>query len=170
MKYKEKLLVQTVVCFAIVSLLNGTPIVNNEKVLETKDKVKTEIQNHFDEEKIKELGLELVSKTLNLPRTIDKVITAANEISANEYVFNEIFKKESKYARATAGGVVTYVGIDGQNGICVKVKNAKKIYTYGNLSSIEVITGDRVITSEIIGTIDTESDKELYYQVEDNMV
>ena len=105
-----------------------------------------------------------------MPDSINKVITAANEISSTEYPFEDVFEEKNDSVRATAGGVVSYVGIDGQNGICVKVKNSKKLYTYGNLSSVKVITGDRVIKSEIIGTIDIESNKELYYQVEDNMV
>ena len=170
MKYKEKVLVQTVACLTIIALLNGTPIIQNEKVTEVKEKISEEIRENVTTDELKEFGLEIVSKTLNLPDSINKVITAANEISSTEYPFEDVFEKKNDSVRATAGGVVSYVGIDAQNGICVKVKNSKKLYTYGNLSSAKVITGDRVIKSEIIGTIDIESDKELYYQVDDNMV
>ena len=170
MKYKEKVLVQTVACLTIIAVLNGTPIIQNENVTEVKEKISEEIRENVTTDELKEFGLEIVSKTLNLPDSINKVITAANEISSTEYPFEDVFEEKNDSVRATAGGVVSYVGIDGQNGICVKVKNSKKLYTYGNLSSAKVITGDRVIKSEIIGTIDIESDKELYYQVDDNMV
>ncbi len=166
MKYKEKILVQTVACMTIIALLNGTPIINSEKAIETKEKIVKEINEHHTAGNIRNVGLEIFLKTLDLPDSINKVISAANEI---DYTFDN-FNNESNFVRATAGGEVVYVGIDKEYGICIKVKNKSNVYTYGNLATIDVITGDRVIKSEILGTFDTQSDKELYYQVDDIMV
>ena len=95
----------------------------------------------------------------------------ASEISYSAYYpIDKESKEEIKKVRSAFGGEVISAGIDKKLGVCIRIKNGNKIATYGNLKDIYVITGERIIKSEAIGTYDSKSNKEFYYQVEDNMV
>ena len=166
MKYKDKFLVQTVTCITIIAMINGGVMVKNDKISEIKDKVKLEINKDYTYNEL----IEIRDNVLSLPDNFNRVIMTANQLTDTSKPIDEFSDEKIKVVRSSTGGEVIYAGIDKDVGICIRIENANKIYTYGNLSSINVITGERVIKSEAIGTYDSESNKEFYYQVEDNMV
>ena len=171
MKIKDKLLYQSVVCMTIFALLQGTPVVNNDITKNAKDKIFTEINRSYSENDIKNLGTNALDKIKNAPNAINNTIMTASEISYSAYYpVDEDSKEEIKKVRSAFGGEVISAGIDKELGVCIRIKNGNKIATYGNLKDIYVITGERIIKSEAIGTYDSKSNKEFYYQVEDNMV
>lgn len=170
MKIKEKLLTQTVVCMTIVALLEGAPLANTKNIALAKEKVNEELNRHYSVEDVKQIGRETLLNTLDLPETISNVIETANEISVGAYPIDKESSQDIKEVTAPTGGEVVFAGIDKELGICIRIKHYNKISTYGNLDSILVIPGDRIIKGEVIATYDSKSDKEFYYQLEDYMV
>ena len=170
MKIKEKILTQTVICMTIIALLEGTPLANTENITLAKNRVNEQMNKHYSLEEIKEIGVKTFINTLNLPETLNDVVQTANEISTVSYPIDKESTKDIKDVKAPSGGEVIFAGIDKDLGVCIRVKHYNKISTYGNLDTILVIPGDRIIKGEVIATYDSKSDKEFYYQLEDYMV
>ena len=76
---------------------------------------------------------------------------------------------EIKQVHAVAGGMVLSSGRDAKLGLYVKIKHEDAISVYGNLSDISVFESERVQRGEIIGSFDTNSGKEFYYDLQENM-
>ena len=170
MKRKDKILIQTVACMTILAVVQGTPIIKNDTVIEAKEKIVSQINKEYTSEDIKNLGNKLYEKILDAPRNINTAIMVANEMTYSAYPIDESSTEDIKKVKASFGGEVISAGIDKQLGVCIRIKNGNKIATYGNLKEIYVITGERVIKSKTIGTFDEKSNKEFYYQLADNMV
>lgn len=170
MKYKEKLLTQTVICLTMVALLRGTAFVNDSKIKDVQNTVERELKKHYTVEKINDEKDTILSKIVNAPDALNTLIMAANEVSYYNYPIDESNQGNVVNIRAAAGGEVIYAGIHKDLGVCIRIKHQDKISTYGNLNTINVITGERVNKSQIIGTYSKTSNKEFYYQLEDNMV
>lgn len=170
MKYKDKVLTQVVICLAMMAFLEGTTFTTSGMVLDAKDSINQEINKHYSAEEIKEAGNSIFKKLFNSPETFSNIVMTANEVGYSDYFTDEDTESDIKNVRAMKGGEVIFAGIDKDLGICVRIKQEDKICTYGNLDSILVIPGERIIKSEVIGTYNTKSGKELYYQLEDNMV
>lgn len=170
MKYKEKLLTQTVICLMMVALLRGTAFINNSRIKDVQNTVETELKKHYTVEKINDEKDTILSKIVNVPDALNTLILAANEVSYYNYPIDESNQENVVDIRAVSGGEVIYAGIHKELGVCIRIKHQDKISTYGNLNTISVITGERVNKSEIIGTYSKTSNQEFYYQLEDNMV
>lgn len=170
MKYKEKLLTQTVLCLTMVALLRGTVFVTDSRIKDVRNTIETELKKHYTVEKINDKKDDILSKIVNVPNALNTLILAANEVSYYNYPIDENSEEEIVDIRAVAGGEVIYAGIHKDLGVCIRIKHQDKISTYGNLNTINVITGERVNKSEIIGTYSKTSIQEFYYQLEDNMV
>lgn len=170
MKFKERILVQTVAALAIIAMINGNAYVTNEKVLDFKEKVIDQINKNYTVEDLKNAEEKVKSYILTAPNAINNAITVANEISYFKHPIDENSTEKIINVRAAAGGEVIYAGIHKELGPCIRIKHGDKISTYGNLHTINVIPGERVKKAEIIGTFNNESEEEFYYQLEDYMV
>lgn len=170
MKYKEKLLTQTVLCLTMFALLRGTVFVTDSRIKDVRNTIETELKKHYTVEKINDKKDDILSKIVNVPDALNTLILAANEVCYYNYPIDENSEEEIVDIRAVAGGEVIYAGIHKDLGVCIRIKHQDKISTYGNLNTINVITGERVNKSEIIGTYSKTSNQEFYYQLEDNMV
>jgi len=170
MKFKDKLLIQIVACLTIIAIINGTPLISNEKINDLKKEVIKQINKDYSIEEIKEIKTSILSAATNAPDFLNQVITVANEIGYFTYPIDEDSKDEIINVRAAAGGEVIYSGIDKELGPCIRIKHEGKISTYGHLHTIEVIVGDRVKKAQKIGTYNNKSTEEFYYQLEDSMV
>ena len=61
-------------------------------------------------------------------------------------------------------------GRDAKLGLYVKIKHEDAISVYGNLSDISVFESERVQRGEIIGSFDTNSGKEFYYDLQESIL
>lgn len=170
MKFKDRLLVQVVTALTVVAIFNMAPVLNSERITEARDFVEQQMSVHYTMEDLKRYGGELVTGFVNSPDKLKEVVRVANEISYYSYPISEESTKDIVDVRASAGGKVIYSGIDKELGPCIKIQHEKKISTYGNLHTINVIPGDRVKKNQVIGSYDNKSVEEFYYQLEDSMV
>ena len=129
------------------------------------------VNARFDSfEDIVSAGTKLTDLVRETPDAISAAITVANEISQNGQPIDKDEKNPIKSVHSIAGGKVIYAGIDKQLGLCVRIKHEEKISTYGNLYTLTVVPGERVKRSDIIGTYNSEKDKEFYYHLEDSVL
>lgn len=170
MNFRDKFLLQVVSTLTIIALFNMAPINNNEKFLELRKQLNNQLNEHYSLEDLKSYSNDIVSVVVNSPQKLKQVVRVANEISYYTYPISENSKKDIVDVRAAAGGKVIYSGIDKDLGPCIRIQHENKISTYGNLHTINVILGERIKKSQIIGSYDSKSMEEFYYQLEDSMV
>ena len=170
MKFQDKFISQVILCLTFITLLRGTGIVNVGAVAEFKERIQTEVERNYSFEDIVSAGTKLTDFIIETPDAISAAITVANEISQNGQPIDKDEKNPIKSVHSIAGGKVIYAGIDKQLGLCVRIKHEEKISTYGNLYTLTVVPGERVKRSDIIGTYNSEKDKEFYYHLEDSVL
>lgn len=170
MKYKDKILMQVVTCLSFMALVNGTAMIDNESVKSFKKEIFDQMSVNYTIDDLKVMKDDFIGYMFELPKRINETIIVANEMSYFAYPIDENSSEDIVNVRAAAGGEVVYSGIDKNLGPCVKIKHNDKFSTYGNLHTINVIVGDRVKKSQIIGSYDNKSIEEFYYQLEDSMV
>ena len=170
MNYRDKFLVQMMICFVIFAAARGVAMIDNDKISEIKDTVKGYIEKNYSIDEIKETGADLVDKIVSAPAVLTGAIIQANEINEFGAPIDEKDTDEIQAVHAVSGGRVVYSGIDKEIGLCIKIQHEDKMSTYGNLDSISSVTGERVKKGEIVGTFDKNKEEEFYYQLSDSVV
>jgi hypothetical protein len=170
MNYRDKFLVQIMVCLAIFVGLRGVAMIDDEGFSEIKSTLNRYISKNYSLEEIKENGAELLDKITSAPAVLAGAVLQANEINEFGAPIDEKDTEGVQAVHAVAGGVVTYSGIDKEFGLCIKIQHEDKLSTYGHLDNISVITGERVKKGNIIGTFVKDNGEEFYYKLSDSMV
>ncbi len=170
MKYGDKLLAQIVICLSLMMIFEGVGYLGEGKAAEFSAKVKSVVSKNYTLEQVQEAGNTLLNSVLEAPDNISTAIMVANEVGDYSAPMDEKSDTKIKSVHATGGGKIIYAGIDKELGVCVRIEHEDKISTYGNMYTLTAVTGERVKKGDIIGTYDTESNKEFYYQLENSVV
>lgn len=170
MKYRDKLLVQIMMCLSIFAVLRGLAMVDSDGFTKIKNTLDGYLSKNYSVDEIKESGAELVDKITGAPSALVNAVIEANEINEFGVPMDEKDTDGIQAVHAVAGGVVTYSGIDKDLGLCIKIQHEGKLSTYGNMDSINAVTGDRVKKGTIIGTFNKKSGQDFYYQLTDSVV
>jgi septal ring factor EnvC (AmiA/AmiB activator) len=105
---------------------------------------------------------------VNIPAVVNNAILDVNEKALYGNPLGEEGPIHNVYA--AAGGRVLRTGIREGIGLYVMIEHpdrSGKISTYGHLSSIRVVSAERVTKGTIIGNYDADSKSEFYYTLED---
>lgn len=170
MNFKDKILVQCIVCLMIFSAVQGSEIIKQEDFLKVRKEISRQVKIHNTIDDIKADSIKILDTILGAPSVLASAVIDAN--SLNEFS-EPIDKKTSEPIQpvyATGGGVVIYAGIDKKLGSCIKIIHQNKISIYGNLHTIAVVPDERVAKGQIIGTYDNNCNQEFYYHLADSMV
>lgn len=170
MKFKDKLLVQCVVCLIIFTAVQGSSMIKQEKFVEIKNIIAQRVGVHNSLEDIKEIGLKTIDIILGAPAVLTSAVIEANQVSEFSAPIDKKSDDNIQPVYATSGGVVVYAGIDKEHGSCIKIKHQNKTSVYGNLYTLAVVPGERVTKGKIIATFDNNCGEEFYYQLVDNMI
>lgn len=170
MKYRDKFLVQMMICFAIFAVCKGAAMIDNEGFAKVKNTALQYLGKNYSVEEIKETGEELVDKLVNAPAVLTNAVMQANEMNEFGAPIDEKDTDEVQAVHAVSGGSVVYSGIDKDLGFCIRIQHEDKMSTYGNLESISAVMGERVKKGDIIGTFDKNNDEKFYYQLTDSVL
>lgn len=170
MNYRDKLLAQMMICFVIFAAVRGTTFINNNEFDTIKDSVKSQVEKNYSIDEIKELGMDIASKIISAPAVLTSAVMQASTINRFSAPIDHKSTEKIQAVHAVYGGRIVYSGIDKDVGLCIRIRHEGKTSVYGNLDSINSITGERVNKGDIIGTFDNSNDKEFYYQLEDSVV
>ena len=170
MNYRDKFLVQMMICLAVFALARGAAMIDNEGFSKIKNKVGEYLGRNYSVEEIKETGADFVDKIIHAPAALTSAVMEANEMNEFGAPIDEKDTDEAQAVHAVAGGSVVYSGIDKNLGFCIRIQHEDKMSTYGNLSSISAVMGDRVKKGDIIGTFDSGDGEDFYYKLSDSVV
>ena len=163
MKFREKLVVQTVICMMIFAGIRGIGAVDIKGIREAKAFIGEHFQRNYTSDDIKTAGSQLLKEASNLHTTVTSAVLKANE-PGKDNVLGKADRNGIQMVYAINSGNVTAAGIDEEKGTFIKIENNDTEEIYGNLNEISVLTGEKVWKGDIIGTFDSNSNKEFIYQ------
>lgn len=164
---KNKLYLQIAVCMVISTVAVYGGNIKNETFAKYYAKAKAQVMYQMNMEDVKAAGKELTTALAGAPAKVVSVVADANSASKYGEPMDEKSDSDIKQVHAVAGGMVMSSGRDDELGLYIKIKHEDAVSVYGNLSDIGVIESERVQRGEIIGSFDTNSDKEFYYELQE---
>lgn len=169
MDFKEKIFTQAVICCMIFTLVKATDFINIDVIKNVRTAVETRLERNYTAEEVKQAGSELLERAKSAPAAITSVVVEANQVGEFAQPIDEDTSLKTRCVYAVNSGTVTASGISGELGSFVRIQHEDRVSTYGNLTSIKVIRGDKVRKGDIIGTYDNDSEKKFYYDLEENL-
>ena len=166
---KNKLYWQIAVCMVISAVAVYGGNIKNETFAKYYAEAKAQVMYQLNLEDVKAAGKELGTALADAPAKVVSAVSDANSASKYGEPIDEKSDSDSKQVHAVAGGMIISSGRDDELGLYVKIKHEDAVSVYGNLSDISVFESERVQRGEIIGSFDTNSGKEFYYDLQENL-
>lgn len=181
---KSRGIIQLIICFMLLASVQSgmadTVAAKSEKIGNIIDKIEEAIHKNYTLADLLNLGEMAAETAADMPSLIsDTVITANEQTLYAEPIDKDFDENKSdgdadddgdgslRPVYAVSGGRVLKSGRQDSLGMYVMVEHLSKISTYGHLSSIRVVEGERIYKGEMIGSYDSNSEKEFYYSLED---
>ncbi len=168
MKYKEKFFLQVIICCMIFTLAKAGGVLDIPSFDGVKTVAKEQLEKNYSIDEVKTSCRELLEKAKETPAVIASAIMQANELGKYGQPIDEDSNLKERCVYAVNAGEVITSGISKELGSFVKILHDTKISTYGNLSEIRAVQGDKVRKGDIIGIYKSDSDKDFYYNLEEN--
>ena len=154
MNYKEKLIVQVVICMMIFAGVRAVSAMDIKGMRQVKAFVGEHFQKNYTAEDIKTAGSRLVNEAGELRTDITSVVLKANKAGEVKEPLGKADKDGLQMVYSVNGGTVTAAGIDKVLGKFLKIETDNGMETYGNFCEITAITGDKIRKGDIIGTFE----------------
>lgn len=169
MNFKEKFFTQAVICCMFFTAVKATDFINIDTIKNARTAVETRLERNYTADEVKQAGSQLLEKAKDAPAVITSTVLKANQLGEFGQPIDEDTSLKTRCVYAVNEGSVVASGISGELGSFVKIQHDERVSTYGNLTSIKVIQGDKVRKGDIIGTYDKNSEKKFYYDLEENL-
>lgn len=166
MRFKDKLLVQALICLTLFSLIRISAFSDTGIIASVRENITGAVQKHHTVEDLKEKGRGILSDIAKAPDALVSVIARSGEAGEYGVPIDDESDEKLMTVYAVSGGVVSYAGIDKDLGICIRIDHGDKVSVYGNMCSLTAVTGERIARGDIIGTYDSECDEDFYYSLE----
>ncbi len=166
---KKKLYCQIMVSLFILAAAVYGGEIKNETFSKYYNKAKDVMMYQMTMEDIKSAGTYVSTALTGAPAKVVSAVTKLNEASKYGAPIDEKSEEQIKQVHAVAGGMVIASGKDKERGLYIEIKHDDGISIYGNLTDIGVVEAERVQRGEIIGSYDTRSEKEFYYELSENL-
>lgn len=171
MNYREKLVMQTVICLMIFAGVRSASMIDIEVFNKAEKIVEEQFLKNYTADEISITMSEILDKATNIHKTVTAAVLKANEENISSQSLGKKDENGLQIAYAVSGGKVINAGISEAEGLYIAVKSDNYIFTYGNLNEISAVPGERIMKGDIIGTFDSKGKKEFLYTKEpDNMV
>ncbi len=168
MKHKEKIFLQVIMCCLIFTLAKAGGVMDIKELEGIKTAAKEQLEKNYSVEEVKASCQVLFEKAKETPAVIASAIVQANRLGEYGQPIDEDADTKERCVYAVGAGEVVASGISKELGAFIKIQHEAKTSTYGNLSEIKVVQGDKVKKGDIIGIYESHSDKEFYYKLEEN--
>ena len=164
MKLRDKIVTQAVICMMIFAVIKTVGLIDAEPINKVKSAVSSYYQKNYTLEDIKDVGSKAVKEAKDIDtELLDELLVKANQLT-EENPLGKADKNGLQVVYAAEKGTVTEAGIDKEIGSFIKIKSSDSIYTYGNLSELSAVTGDKVKKGDVIGEFNSKEGAEFYYQ------
>ena len=162
---------QTIVCLAVYAAVHSgmgaLTIEKYERIGELVMKITEAVQENYTLAELLELWDDASATVASIPVSVREAVISANQETLYGAPIDAPGDSESRQVYASAGGRVLKSGLQDGLGLYVMVEHQDKISTYGHLSSIRVVEGERIQKGEILGSYDNDSEYDFYYSLED---
>ena len=188
----KRVLIQSAVCLTLLAAVTGlnpaveNPAESNSDIIKFEDKfgvfldkAAEAVRENYTLAELLQIG-ERVSETIaSAPEKVSEAVVAVNEKGLYGEPLDEgteakdISEPIEQPVYASAGGRVTRCGMDKRLGLYVVIEHPDsaygkgKISTYGQMSDIRVVSGDRIRKGDLIGSFEAGGEKAFYYALED---
>ena len=163
MKLRDKIVTQAVICMMIFAVIKTVGLIDAEPINKVKSAVSSYYQKNYTLEDIKDVGSKAVKEAKDINTAVTAAVVKANQLT-EENPLGKADKNGLQVVYAAEKGTVTQAGIDKEIGSFIKIKSSDSIYTYGNLSELSAVTGDKVKKGDVIGEFNSKEGAEFYYQ------
>ena len=162
---------QSIVCLAVFAAVHSgmgaLTIEKYERIGELVKKITEAVQENYTLAELLELWDYASATVASIPVSVREAVISANQETLYGAPIDAPGDSESRQVYASAGGRVLKSGLQDGLGLYVMVEHQDKISTYGHLSSIRVVEGERIQKGEILGSYDNDSEYDFYYSLED---
>lgn len=162
---------QSIVCLAVFAAVHSgmgaLTIEKYERIGELVKKITEAVQENYTLAELLELWDDASATVASIPVSVREAVISANQETLYGAPIDAPGDSESRQVYASAGGRVLKSGLQDGLGLYVMVEHQDKISTYGHLSSIRVVEGERIQKGEILGSYDNDSEYDFYYSLED---
>lgn len=162
---------QSIVCLAVFAAVHSgmgaLTIEKYERIGELVKKITEAVQENYTLAELLELWDDASATVASIPVSVREAVISANQDTLYGAPIDAPGDSESRQVYASAGGRVLKSGLQDGLGLYVMVEHQDKISTYGHLSSIRVVEGERIQKGEILGSYDNDSEYDFYYSLED---
>ena len=162
---------QTIVCLAVYAAVHSgmgaLTIEKYECIGELVMKITEAVQENYTLAELLELWDDASATVASIPVSVREAVISANQETLYGAPIDAPGDSENRQVYASAGGRVLKSGLQDGLGLYVMVEHQDKISTYGHLSSIRVVEGERIQKGEILGSYDNDSEYDFYYSLED---
>lgn len=162
---------QSIVCLAVFAAVHSgmgaLTIEKYERIGELVKKITEAVQENYTLAELLELWDDASATVASIPVSVREAVISANQDTLYGAPIDAAGDSENRQVYASAGGRVLKSGLQDGLGLYVMVEHQDKISTYGHLSSIRVVEGERIQKGEILGSYDNDSEYDFYYSLED---
>lgn len=166
---KKKLYCQVTACLLILTAASYGGEIKNETFAKYYEKAKAMVMYQMSMEDVKSAAVSVSTALSGAPDKVVSAVAKINETSKYGVPIDEKSDEQIKQVHAVAGGVVTASGKDKEKGLYVEIRHEGGTSIYGNLEEISVVESERVQRGEIIGSYNTQNEKEFYYELSENL-
>ena len=164
---RKSLIIQAAVCLLIFAVVQSGLHTKEGKLGDFLSRIAEAVNENYTLAELLELGESAEEAMVMAPGLIGDTLMSASELGTYGTPMDEESDEVIKNVYASAGGKVVKSGVSSSLGLYVMIEHPGKISTYGNLSNIRVVTGERVTKGDILGTYDSTQDADFYYALED---
>ena len=164
---RKSLIIQAAVCLLIFAVVQSGIQTKEGKLGDFLSRIAEAVNENYTLAELLELGESAEEAMVMAPGLIGDTLMSASELGTYGTPMDEDSDDVIKNVYASAGGKVVKSGVSSSLGLYVMIEHPGKISTYGNLSNIRVVTGERVTKGDILGTYDSTQDADFYYALED---
>lgn len=164
---RKILMIQTAACLLIFAVVQSGIHAEEGKLGEFLSRIAEAVNENYTLAELLELGETVEEAMVMAPGLIGDTLMSASQLGIYGTPMDENSDDVIKNVYASSGGKVVKSGVSTSLGIYVMIEHPGKISTYGHLSNIRVVTGERVTKGDLIGTYDSTQDADFYYALED---
>ena len=164
---RKILMIQTAACLLIFAVVQSGIHAKEGKLGDFLSRIAEAVNENYTLAELLELGETAEEAMVMAPGLIGDTLMAASELGTYGTPMDENSDEAIKNVYASAGGKVVKSGVSSSLGLYVMIEHPGKISTYGHLSNIRVVSGERVTKGNLIGTYDSTQDADFYYALED---
>ena len=164
---RKSLIIQAAVCLLIFAVVQSGIHTKEGKLGDFLSRIAEAVNENYTLAELLELGESAEEAMVMAPGLIGDTLMSASELGTYGTPMDDDSDDVIKNVYASAGGKVVKSGVSSSLGLYVMIEHPGKISTYGNLSNIRVVTGERVTKGDILGTYDSTQDADFYYALED---